>query len=58
MSWPSFSSAPNAKLVAGGTDLALEVTHLHREIETLISVNLVEDMKVCEETDTGSNHWC
>ena len=43
---------PQAKLVAGGTDLALEVTQFHREIETLISVNLVEDMKTCEETDT------
>ncbi|WP_428799967.1 xanthine dehydrogenase small subunit [Vibrio kyushuensis] len=43
---------PQAKLVAGGTDLALEVTQFHREIETLISVNLVEEMKTCEETDT------
>ncbi|KNH15023.1 xanthine dehydrogenase small subunit [Vibrio cyclitrophicus] len=47
-----FQAHPNAKLVAGGTDLALEVTQFHREIETLISVNLVEDMKVCEESDT------
>ena len=31
--------------------MALEVTQFHREIETLISVNLVEDMKVCEESD-------
>lgn len=44
---------PNAKLVAGGTDLALEVTQFHREIETLISINLVEDMKVCTETDNA-----
>ncbi|WP_255391018.1 xanthine dehydrogenase small subunit [Photobacterium atrarenae] len=46
-----FQEYPNAKLVAGGTDLALEVTQFHREIETLISVNQVEDMKVCTETD-------
>ncbi|WP_428465204.1 xanthine dehydrogenase small subunit [Photobacterium minamisatsumaniensis] len=39
---------PEAKLVAGGTDLALEVTQFHREIKTLISVNLVNDMKVCD----------
>ncbi|PSW18315.1 xanthine dehydrogenase small subunit [Photobacterium sanctipauli] len=39
---------PEAKLVAGGTDLALEVTQFHREIKTLISVNLVDDMKVCD----------
>ncbi|WP_428194834.1 xanthine dehydrogenase small subunit [Aliivibrio kagoshimensis] len=42
---------PKARLVAGGTDLALEVTQFHREIEDLISVNLVEDMKISEETD-------
>ncbi|EDL54369.1 MULTISPECIES: xanthine dehydrogenase small subunit [Vibrio] len=46
-----YKAHPQAKLVAGGTDLALEVTQFHREIETLISVNLVEEMKVCEETD-------
>ncbi|MGY3571759.1 xanthine dehydrogenase small subunit [Vibrio sp. SCSIO 43135] len=46
-----FKAHPSAKLVAGGTDLALEVTQFHREIETLISVNLVEDMKICEETE-------
>ncbi|MEZ8824619.1 xanthine dehydrogenase small subunit [Vibrio amylolyticus] len=47
-----FLAHPQAKLVAGGTDLALEVTQFHREIETLISVNLVEEMKTCEETDS------
>lgn len=50
---------PSARIVAGGTDLALEVTQFRREIETLISVNNVEDMKVLEETDKeiviGSN---
>lgn len=43
---------PEARLLAGGTDLALEVTQFHREIEQLISVNLVADMKVLEETDS------
>lgn len=46
-----YKAHPQAKLVAGGTDLALEVTQFHREIETLISVNLVEEMKVCQETE-------
>ncbi|WP_265674327.1 xanthine dehydrogenase small subunit [Vibrio qingdaonensis] len=46
-----YQAHPTAKLVAGGTDLALEVTQFHREIETLISVNLVEDMKVCEDAE-------
>lgn len=42
---------PNAKLVAGGTDLALEVTQFHREIETLINVTGVMDMKTIRETE-------
>lgn len=39
---------PSAKLVAGGTDLALEVTQFRRPIETLISVAAVADMKRCK----------
>ena len=46
-----YSANPNAKLVAGGTDLALEVTQFHREIETLINLTYIEDMKVCEESE-------
>ena len=42
---------PKAKLVAGGTDLALEVTQFHREIETLINVTGVADMKTITETE-------
>ncbi|MGO1191508.1 xanthine dehydrogenase small subunit [Vibrio casei] len=42
---------PKAKLVAGGTDLALEVTQFHREIETLINVTSVSDMKILHETE-------
>lgn len=42
---------PKAKLVAGGTDLALEVTQFHREIETLINVTGVTDMKIIRETE-------
>ncbi|MBU2896640.1 xanthine dehydrogenase small subunit [Vibrio hepatarius] len=40
---------PKAKLVAGGTDLALEVTQLHKEMTTLICLHLVDDMKLCCE---------
>lgn len=36
---------PEARLVAGGTDLALEVTQFHREIPTLIHVGHVDEMK-------------
>ncbi|MBD1577528.1 xanthine dehydrogenase small subunit [Vibrio sp. S11_S32] len=50
---------PQAKLVAGGTDLALEVTQFHRDIETLINITGVSDMKTISETEQniviGSN---
>ncbi|MBE1276620.1 xanthine dehydrogenase small subunit [Enterovibrio baiacu] len=43
---------PNAKLLAGGTDLALEVTQFHRDIDELVYVGQVNDIKVVKETDT------
>ena len=46
-----YSVNPSARLVAGGTDLALEVTQQHKKIETLICLHLVEDMKVCFEKE-------
>lgn len=42
---------PLAKIVAGGTDLALEVTQRHREIAPLIDISQVADMKNIIETD-------
>ncbi|WP_394209266.1 xanthine dehydrogenase small subunit [Enterovibrio calviensis] len=43
---------PNAKLLAGGTDLALEVTQFHRDIDKLIYLGHVDDIKTVNETDT------
>ena len=43
---------PDARIVAGGTDLALEVTQFHRPINTLISVGNVAEMKDISVTDT------
>ncbi|MGR5549148.1 xanthine dehydrogenase small subunit [Vibrio sp. DNB22_12_1] len=43
---------PNAKLFAGGTDLALEVTQAHHSIEKLIYLGHVEDMKTINQTET------
>ncbi|QUM85936.1 MULTISPECIES: xanthine dehydrogenase small subunit [unclassified Moritella] len=43
---------PDASIVAGGTDLALEVTQFHRPINTLISVGNVAEMKDISVTDT------
>ncbi|GAA3541733.1 xanthine dehydrogenase small subunit [Zobellella aerophila] len=42
---------PDARLLAGGTDLALEVTQFHRELPKMIYVGNVADMKQLEETD-------
>ena len=36
---------PDARLVAGGTDLALEVTQFHRELKTLIYVGDIKELK-------------
>ena len=43
---------PDARIVAGGTDLALEVTQFHRPINTLISVANVAEMKGITVTDS------
>ncbi|WP_251882359.1 xanthine dehydrogenase small subunit [Grimontia kaedaensis] len=43
---------PSAKLLAGGTDLALEVTQFHRDIDKLIYLGRVDDIKTVNETDT------
>ncbi|SEG50384.1 xanthine dehydrogenase small subunit [Marinobacterium lutimaris] len=42
---------PDARLVAGGTDLALEVTQFHREIPRLIYVGDIAEMKQVRVTD-------
>ncbi len=39
------SAHPSARLVAGGTDLALEITQLHRQLETLIHVGEIAALK-------------
>ena len=42
---------PEARLLAGGTDLALEVTQFHRELPVMIYVGHIEAMKRVEITD-------
>lgn len=42
---------PEAKLVAGGTDLALEVTQFHRNIDTLIYLGEVSELQDIRITD-------
>jgi xanthine dehydrogenase small subunit len=40
-----FAAHPEARLVAGGTDLALEITQLHRELPLLIHLGQVEGLQ-------------
>jgi xanthine dehydrogenase small subunit len=43
---------PSARLLAGGTDLGLWVTKQHRDLDTLIHVGAVEELKRLEVTGT------
>ena len=48
-----YSANPDARLLAGGTDLALEVTQFHRELPVMIYVGHIAEMKRVEVTDTS-----
>ena len=48
----AFVAEPTARLLAGGTDLALEVTQFHRPLPALIHVGHVAELKRLEVTDT------
>ncbi len=42
---------PQAKLLAGGTDLALEVTQFHRDIDTLIYLGEISELQLISKTN-------
>ncbi len=46
-----YESQPQARLLAGGTDLALEVTQFHRPLPVMIYVGNVAEMKLIERFD-------
>ncbi|MEA9977046.1 MULTISPECIES: xanthine dehydrogenase small subunit [unclassified Pseudomonas] len=46
-----YDSYPQARLLAGGTDLALEVTQFHRTLPVMIYVGNIEAMKRIEHFD-------
>lgn len=46
-----YEAYPQARLLAGGTDLALEVTQFHRTLPVMIYVGNVADMKKIEHYD-------
>jgi xanthine dehydrogenase small subunit len=41
---------PDVRLVAGATDLALEVTQMHRRIHKLVAINQIASLKTITET--------
>ncbi|MEL0622323.1 xanthine dehydrogenase small subunit [Marinomonas arenicola] len=43
---------PDAHLLAGGTDLALEVTQFHRTLDKIIYLGNISELKEIEESDT------
>lgn len=47
-----YSAKPDARLLAGGTDLALEVTQFHRELPVMIYVGHIGEMKKVEVSDS------
>lgn len=42
---------PNARLVAGGTDLSLHITQQYKPLPILITLEHIEALKVCSEAD-------
>lgn len=46
-----YDAYPQARLLAGGTDLALEVTQFHRPLPVMIYVGNIEEMKRIEHFD-------
>jgi xanthine dehydrogenase iron-sulfur cluster and FAD-binding subunit A len=49
-----YEACPQARLLAGGTDLALEVTQLHRPLPVMIYVGNVAEMKRIDSLTTAS----
>jgi xanthine dehydrogenase small subunit len=46
-------SYPDARMLAGGTDVALWVTKQHRDLPTILYVGNVDELKEVRETDEG-----
>lgn len=46
-----FAAHPEARLVAGGTDLALSITQLHQELPLLIHIGNIQELKSIEVLD-------
>ncbi|MQT71915.1 xanthine dehydrogenase small subunit, partial [Pseudomonas sp. FSL R10-0071] len=44
----AYAAHPQARLLAGGTDLALEVTQLHRSLPVMIALGQIAELKRIE----------
>ncbi len=49
----AIQNMPQAKLIAGGTDLSLEVTQQHKALTQLIDLSQVNDLLTISETSAG-----
>lgn len=49
----AIKSMPQAKIIAGGTDLSLEVTQQHKSLAQLIDLSHVDDLLTITETSSG-----
>ncbi len=49
--WPLLAAHPQARLVAGATELGLEITKRHRRFDTLISLEAVGELNAFETRD-------
>ncbi|ADU69275.1 xanthine dehydrogenase small subunit [Pantoea sp. At-9b] len=49
-----YQQHPDARLVAGGTDLTLQITQHYQRIPLLIALEQVAELKVCSEDEA---HW-
>lgn len=51
--YDAVEAEPDARLIAGGTDLALEVTQGHRDLPALISLDAVHELRGIARIDGG-----
>lgn len=51
--WDALEAHPDVRVIAGGTDLALEVTKRHAKLSRLVSLEGLEALKALTETSTA-----
>ena len=51
--WRALEEMPSARVVAGGTDLALEVTKQHRQLPQVVSLEAIDELRFVRESEGG-----